>query len=193
MKYRCAMGSTSPVRRSAVRHRRGPRRFPDRPRHPVWSLSTMRPWRCRRGCSHTAPCLLRSAQLVGKPSSIAAWLTKVTEDSVRALPKAPNMGRYAPAAASGSRRWDRPWARRRCMPPSSTMSGLTPKKAGSTAPDRRACRPRWSRCAWIAVRDGRVDRVLGDVARTRRLSLSPVSSGRRRAGASSCRRSARCG
>jgi hypothetical protein len=32
-------------------------------------------------------------ELVGKPASIAAWLTKVTDELVIALPKAPNMGR----------------------------------------------------------------------------------------------------
>ena len=79
-------------------------------------------------------------------------------------------------------------------PPLSTSSGLTPKKAGFHS-TRSASLPASTRADLVrdAVRDRRVDRVLGDVALDARVVVARrCRRAARRAAPSSCARSARC-
>ena len=169
----------------------GPRRSRDRPRSSgvasLWIMSFLpmppRAFSTATSCRCDAE-LLADARRRAPPAD-----TKVTRCSATRLGRRRRTSAgNAPAAASGSRRWGRPSARRRSMPPLSTRSGFTPKKAGVHS-TRSASLPASTEptCARDAVRDRRVDRVLGDVALDAEVVVAPALAGKRgRAAPSSC-------
>ena len=131
-KYRCAIGSTSAGSQVAARRRRAPRRSPDRPR----SSASRRCGSCS-SCEMLARVLdrdelLLDAELVARARLCSRRLRHEHHRRRRAAPcrRRRTSAGSAPAAASGSRRWDRPSARRRSMPPLMISRGLTPKNAG---------------------------------------------------------------
>ena len=107
-----------PARRSAVRRRRGPRRFPDRPRYRAWRrCGSCSSWRFCRGCSHRDELFL-DAEFFAEPG-LHRRLRGEHHATTRCGRgrRRRTSGGNAPAAASGSRRWDRPSARRRSSRP----------------------------------------------------------------------------
>ncbi len=64
------------------------------------------------------------------PPASAAALTKITADSSTARPKAANIGREYTGWGVGIEAFGSPIWLMAILPPSSTISGFTPKKAG---------------------------------------------------------------
>ena len=104
-----------------------------RPRSWAWRrCGSCSSWRCRRARSRPRPAPCRAPSRLASLPAANAWLTNVTAERGRRLAEGwRTSAGSAAAAASGSRRWDRPCAAAAIEPPLMTRSGFTPKNAGA--------------------------------------------------------------
>src|SRR5436190_16139797 len=87
------------------------------------------------------------------PLAIAAADVKITGLATRLLPKAPNIGRKWTGCGVGIEPLGSPIGAATIDPPISTMSGLTPKKAGAhitrSARLPTSTEPTWREIPWV--------------------------------------------